>query len=193
MHHPSDACCGRIPIEFPIEPTAPPLPTTAISCLGASRTPAVGARGWRRHAGVRETCTKADPAISSSGTRRKRIAGTGPRSKSSAWALKWGNDPFARRLRYTKNMQTQSLLRKPSGDRMFLSGETLDVGPDMGRSRGALARGQETADDLDAVSGDTAPCPLKAGIHQLLAEPGILKTPAIEQTVDHDRDPMHRG
>ena len=27
MHHPSDACCGRIPIEFPIEPTAPPLPT----------------------------------------------------------------------------------------------------------------------------------------------------------------------
>ena len=30
---------------------------TAISCLGASRTPAVGARGWRRHAGVRKTCT----------------------------------------------------------------------------------------------------------------------------------------
>src|SRR5215831_420593 len=66
MHHPSDAYCGRIPIEFPIKPTAPPLPTTAISCLGASRTPAVGARGWRRHPGVRETCTKPDlPTLAS--------------------------------------------------------------------------------------------------------------------------------
>jgi tetratricopeptide (TPR) repeat protein len=33
-----------------------PLP--AISCLGASRTPAAAARGWHRHAGVRETCPK---------------------------------------------------------------------------------------------------------------------------------------
>src|SRR4029450_11849356 len=31
----------------------------AISRLGASRTPAVGARGCRRHSGVRETYTKA--------------------------------------------------------------------------------------------------------------------------------------
>ena len=107
--------------------------------------------------------------------------------------LEMGNDPFARRLRYTKNMQTQSLLRKPSGDRMFLSGETLDVGPDMARSRRRWPADRKSADDLETVCGNTAPCPLKAGIHQLLAEPGILKTPAIEQTVDHDRDPMHRG
>ena len=32
-------------------------PPPAISCLGASRTPAAAARGCRRHAGVRETCT----------------------------------------------------------------------------------------------------------------------------------------
>src|SRR5215472_5662936 len=74
MHHPSDACCGRIPIEFPIKPTAPPLPTTAISCLGASRTPAVGARGWRRHAGVRETCTQPD---------RRRVVAAAPRCRTS--------------------------------------------------------------------------------------------------------------
>src|SRR6516162_7431292 len=39
-----------------------PAQLNAISCLGASRTPAVGARGWRRHAGVRETCTHEKPA-----------------------------------------------------------------------------------------------------------------------------------
>src|ERR1700746_652962 len=43
--NPHRACCNR------------PCPLSAISCLGASRTPAVGARGWPRHAGVRETCT----------------------------------------------------------------------------------------------------------------------------------------
>jgi len=43
--NPHRACCNRR------------CPLSAISCLGASRTPAVGARGWRRHAGVRETCT----------------------------------------------------------------------------------------------------------------------------------------
>ena len=32
-------------------------PLTAISCLGASRTPPVGVCGSGRHAGVRETCT----------------------------------------------------------------------------------------------------------------------------------------
>ena len=30
------------------------------------------------------------------------------------------------------------------------------------------------------------------GSQELLAEPGILKAPAIEQAVDHDRDPVHR-
>ena len=46
--NPHRACCNRR------------CPLTAISCLGASRTPAVGARRWRRHAGVRETCTGRD-------------------------------------------------------------------------------------------------------------------------------------
>jgi hypothetical protein len=46
--NPHRACCNRR------------CPLSAISCLGASRTPAVGARGWPRHAGVRETCTRAD-------------------------------------------------------------------------------------------------------------------------------------
>src|SRR6516162_670658 len=30
------------------------------------------------------------------------------------------------------------------------------------------------------------------GYASLLAEPSILKAPAIEQAVDHDRDPVHR-
>jgi hypothetical protein len=46
--NPHRACCNRH------------CPLSAISCLGASRTPAVGARGWPRHAGVRETCTVPD-------------------------------------------------------------------------------------------------------------------------------------
>src|SRR6516162_9357725 len=88
MHHPSDACCGRIPIE----PAAPPLPTTAISCLGVSRTPAVGARGWRRHAGVRETCTldacrrRAWMAASCRRPRNLHTSGLTHRSKTSAVA-----------------------------------------------------------------------------------------------------------
>jgi hypothetical protein len=36
-------------------------PLTAISCLGAFRTPAVGARGWARHAGVRKPAKR--PAV----------------------------------------------------------------------------------------------------------------------------------
>jgi hypothetical protein len=56
-------------------------PLSAISCLGASRTPAVGARRWRRHAGVRETCTGADVQTrhrngSAQGSRRSRPQGT---------------------------------------------------------------------------------------------------------------------
>jgi hypothetical protein len=40
--------------NFPIAPRADAAPPPAISCLGASRTPAVGACGEGRHAGVRE-------------------------------------------------------------------------------------------------------------------------------------------
>ena len=38
-------------------------PYPAISCLGASRTPPVGACGWTCHPGVRETCIDADLAV----------------------------------------------------------------------------------------------------------------------------------
>src|SRR6201993_4419120 len=43
------ACCNRR------------CPLSAISCLGASRTPAVGARGWLRQAGARKASTSAAP------------------------------------------------------------------------------------------------------------------------------------
>ena len=38
-------------------------PPTAISCLGAFRTPAASARGGSRHSGVRETCTQTDARL----------------------------------------------------------------------------------------------------------------------------------
>ena len=45
----------RHPDQTGVEPAAPSAPhLTAISSLGAFRTPAVGARGWGRHAGVRK-------------------------------------------------------------------------------------------------------------------------------------------
>jgi hypothetical protein len=44
----------------PVAAAKPSPLRPAISCLGASRTPVVGARGWFRDAGVRETCTGAD-------------------------------------------------------------------------------------------------------------------------------------
>ena len=50
----TDARSPQIPIARSVQNQAH-LP--AISCLGASPTPALGARGWPRHAGVRETCT----------------------------------------------------------------------------------------------------------------------------------------
>ena len=62
--------CGWPPLD-PMPSTAPTCsphracctagcPPTAISCLGASRTPAASARGGSRHAGVRETYTVSD-------------------------------------------------------------------------------------------------------------------------------------
>ena len=50
---------GQIPIASLHRRRPPP----AISCLGASRTPAATARGWPHHAGVRETCTEVEVAF----------------------------------------------------------------------------------------------------------------------------------
>jgi hypothetical protein len=71
-------------------------------------------------------------------------------------------------------MQAKSVVRKPNGDRIFLSDETLDVGPDIWARSRRLGSGHETGRDLDSVSGDAALCALKFRIQQLLAEPGIL-------------------
>jgi putative transposase len=68
--NPHRACCNRR------------CPLSAISCLGASRTPAVGARGWRRHAGVRETCTVM--VIQST---RRRISSTSSPSRAAAQSI----------------------------------------------------------------------------------------------------------
>jgi hypothetical protein len=57
-------CPRSWPLSAPLNPhsrcCSVGCPTSAISCLGASPTPAVGARGCRRHAGVRETFTHAE-------------------------------------------------------------------------------------------------------------------------------------
>src|SRR5437868_13977770 len=45
---------------------------------------------------------------------------------------------------------------------------------------------------MTGFSSDAAPRPLKFQTQELLAEPGILEAPAIEQAVDHDCDPVHR-
>jgi hypothetical protein len=72
---------------------------------------------------------------------------------------------------------------------MFFAGEALYAGPDVGT---VGQRPRDGADDHDRVSADTTPRPLKLRTEELLAEPGILEAPAIEQAIDHDRDPVHR-
>jgi hypothetical protein len=81
------------------EASGAPLP--AISCLGASPTPAVGARGRRHHAGVRETFTAADSCSAAKCVyrwRRRYGVGSAPREDSAgrsglhrsalSWALR---------------------------------------------------------------------------------------------------------
>jgi hypothetical protein len=55
-----------------------------------------------------------------------------------AWPINWRNDHFARHLWYTKNTLAAVGAEKPNGDRMFVSGETLFVGPDVGTVQTAL-------------------------------------------------------
>jgi monoamine oxidase len=66
-------------------------------------------------------------------------------------AINWGNDPFARgaySYATPKTRAAQSLLRKPDGGVIFLSGEALYAGPDMGTVEAALASGRETAQTI---------------------------------------------
>lgn len=63
-------------------------------------------------------------------------------------AINWGNDPFARgaySYATPKTRTAQSALKKPDRGAMFIAGEALYAGPDMGTVEAALASGQETA------------------------------------------------
>jgi monoamine oxidase len=66
----------------------------------------------------------------------------------AARALNWGNDPFARgaySYATPATRRAQSVLSRPDGGAVFISGEALYAGPDMGTVEAALASGQETA------------------------------------------------
>jgi monoamine oxidase len=69
-------------------------------------------------------------------------------------AINWGNDPFARgaySYATPKSREAQSVLKKPDGGTVFLSGEALYAGPDMGTVEAALASGSETAQAIIAA------------------------------------------
>ena len=73
------------------------------------------------------------------------------RNLVAARAINWGNDPFARgaySYATLKTREAQSVLRKPIGEAIFVSGEALYVGPDMGTVEAALASGQQTAQTI---------------------------------------------
>jgi monoamine oxidase len=62
-------------------------------------------------------------------------------------AINWGNDPFARgaySYATPKTRAAQSALRKPDRGAIFVAGEALYAGPDMGTVEVALASGLET-------------------------------------------------
>jgi monoamine oxidase len=68
-----------------------------------------------------------------------------------ARAINWGNDRFARGAYSYATPRTraaQSMLRQVSADGIFLSGEALYTGPDMGTVEAALASGRETAQTI---------------------------------------------
>ena len=70
-------------------------------------------------------------------------------------AINWGNDPFARGAYSYATPQTraaQLALRKPDGGAIFVSGEALYAGPDMGTVEAALASGLETAQAILATA-----------------------------------------
>ena len=73
----------------------------------------------------------------------------------AARAINWGNDPFARGAYSYATPQTraaQLIMRQPTGDGIFFSGEALYSGPDIGTVESALAIGLETAQTIVAAS-----------------------------------------
>jgi len=74
----------------------------------------------------------------------------------------------------------------------FFAGEALCAGPNMGTVEPVLAGGQETAQTIMMGFPAHRLRPLKFRAQELLAEPGILEAPSVEQAVHHDRDPVHR-
>jgi monoamine oxidase len=63
-------------------------------------------------------------------------------------AINWGNDAFARgaySYAMPRTRAAQSALRNPDGAAIFVAGEALYAGPDMGTVEAALASGLETA------------------------------------------------
>jgi monoamine oxidase len=66
-------------------------------------------------------------------------------------AINWGNDPFARgaySYATPKTRLAQAALRKADDCAVFLSGEALYAGSDMGTVEAALASGRETAQTI---------------------------------------------
>ena len=72
----------------------------------------------------------------------------------AARAINWGNDRFARGAYSYATPRTrtaQSVLREPDGGSIFIAGEALYAGPDMGTVEAALASGLETAQTILAT------------------------------------------
>jgi monoamine oxidase len=69
--------------------------------------------------------------------------------------INWGNDPFARGAYSYATPRTraaQSALGTPDGGTIFVTGEALYGGPDMGTVEAALANGLETAQMILAIA-----------------------------------------
>lgn len=69
----------------------------------------------------------------------------------AARAINWGRDPWARGAYSYATPATraaQALLRRPDGGHIFVCGEALYAGPDMGTVEAALASGRDTARDI---------------------------------------------
>jgi monoamine oxidase len=66
-------------------------------------------------------------------------------------AIDWGSDPFARGAYSYVTPETRAalpVLRRPDRDGIFISGEALYAGPDMGTVEAALANGLEVARNI---------------------------------------------
>jgi monoamine oxidase len=70
-------------------------------------------------------------------------------------AINWKDDPFARgaySYATPRTHKAQSVLREPNGSGIFICGEALYTGPDIGTVEAALASGQQTARTILALT-----------------------------------------